>query len=71
MGQQSSKGKKGCRKAGRNKVFCQNYRSTNRREKNKLRYLAKHMVHHPMDLVAGKAADKCRYLIKGYTGETK
>lgn len=66
MGTQSSKGKKGCRKAGRNKVFCANYRSTNKREKNMLRRLAKHIVLHPKDMVAGSAAERCKRLIRGF-----
>ena len=66
MGQQSSKGKKGCRKAGRNKVFCANYRSTNRREKNKLLRLKKHVVRHPTDMVGAKAIDHCKKMIKGF-----
>jgi hypothetical protein len=66
MGTESSKGKKGCRKAGRNKVFCTGYRNRNQREKNKLVILNKHVIRHPADLVAGSAVDHCKKMIRGY-----
>ena len=66
MGIKSSKGKKGCRSAGRNKIFCAAYRARSQSEKNQLRRLKKHLIHHPMDLVAGKAIEHCNKMIRGF-----
>ena len=41
MGNQSSTGKKGSRKFGRDKVKCERYRREGRREKNKAKRIAK------------------------------
>jgi len=41
MGRNSSKGKHGSRKLGRNKVKCERYRAAGTREKNKARKAAK------------------------------
>ena len=42
-------GKKGCRKAGRNRVKCARYRAEGRREKNKKLRAKRHAKRHPND----------------------
>ena len=41
MGRNSSKGRHGSRKIGRNKIKCERYRAAGTREKNKARRMAK------------------------------
>lgn len=50
----SKPSKKGCRKAGRNRVSCALYRARGRREKNKARRAALHAKRHPNDKVSIK-----------------
>lgn len=49
MAEKSSKNKKGNKKHGRNKNFCEAYRRTNRREKNKALKIKKHLAKFPDD----------------------
>jgi hypothetical protein len=51
MAKQKAGGKKG-RKVGRNKVKCEAYRKSGRREINKARKIRKHTKFHPNDLAA-------------------
>lgn len=53
----NSGGKKGCSKAGRNKVFCAYYRKA-RYFNNKIRKLKKHIAKYPNDLNAKAAVDR-------------
>lgn len=54
------------KKHGRAKAECAAYRSINRREKNKLVRLAKHLDRHPGDPTALAAVDACKVAIRGY-----
>jgi hypothetical protein len=54
------------RKVGRNALFCKSYRNTNRREKNKVVRLKKHLLLFPQDLVAEEAVKRCKTLIRGF-----
>ncbi len=45
----SSSGKKGGRKIGRNKDFCNSYKNSGQREKNKALRLVKHLEKFPND----------------------
>lgn len=63
--QKAKKGKKQ-RKYGRNALYCATYERENRREKNKVRRLKKHLVYFPADLVAVKAIDLAMIAIRGY-----
>lgn len=54
------------RKYGRNAAFCKAYKLTNRREKNKIKNLKKHLINFPDDTSAMVAIDKCNILIRGY-----
>jgi len=58
-GGKAKKTKKG-RKQGRNALSCQRYKLEHRREKNKLRRLAKHIKKHLGDLCAIAARDLCK-----------
>lgn len=53
-------------KWGRNVLFCKHYEATNRREKNKLARLKKHLVRFPDDAGAKAAVDRCVAAIRGY-----
>lgn len=55
-------GRKG-RKIGRNKVKCEKYRLSHRREKNKIRKINRHLKVHINDWVAKKRVDELRALI--------
>lgn len=52
---QHQQSKKGGRKIGRNRVECERYRKQGRREKNKLRKLARHVRDFPNDEAARRA----------------
>jgi hypothetical protein len=54
------------KKHGRAKAECQNYRNSNRREKNKLATLKKHLARFPDDAVALAAVENCTRAIRGY-----
>ena len=60
--QKAKKGKKQ-RKQGRNKTYCQFYALTNRREKNKITRLKKHLVRFPADQCAIKAMEHCELMV--------
>lgn len=50
--------KGGGRKIGRNKVECARYRAQGRREKNKVRRLARHIREYPQDEAARDALSR-------------
>lgn len=52
------KGSKKNRKFGRNKVFCEAYRRSGRREKNKARRIERHLRIYPGDGCAREALNK-------------
>ena len=54
------------RKAGRNKLSCQAYQNSNRREHNKVRRLKKHLVRFPDDAIAKAAVENCLKVIRGF-----
>ena len=56
MATQKKGGKKG-RKVGRNEARCKRYRVQNRREKNKLRRMRKHVLRNPEDTAAKEALE--------------
>lgn len=51
------------RKHDRNKIFCASYANSNRREKNKLKKLAKHLAKFGNDNCAKVAAGNCRVVL--------
>lgn len=63
---QKAKKTKKQRKYGRNAAYCLRYRSSNRRERNKLKRLSKHLVRFPDDVTALAAVERCKLLIRGY-----
>ncbi len=60
---QKAKKTKKQRKHGRNKVFCNAYKLTHRRERNKIVRLKKHLIRFPADLVAKKAHDHYKIIL--------
>ena len=54
------------RKWGRNATFCLYYKNSNRREKNKVKKLKKHLLRFPSDLCALKAVDVANKIIRGF-----
>ena len=54
------------RKHGRNALSCTTYKNTNRREKNKILCLNRHLVRHPHSEDAIAAVARCKKLIRGY-----
>ena len=46
---------KGCKKAGRNRKWCEVYRKSGVRERNKLKKIQKHLKRFPNDGVAERA----------------
>lgn len=54
------------RKWGRNAAYCLSYKNSNRREKNKLRRLAKHLKRFPGDKIAQNAVKLAQAAIRGY-----
>jgi hypothetical protein len=63
---QKAKKSKKQRKLGRNAVYCQYYAATNRREKNKIKTLNKHLARFPDDKVALKALELCKLVVRGF-----
>lgn len=51
------------RKVGRNALYCKAYANTNRREKNKLKKLAKHLAKFGNDNCAKVAVGNCKVAI--------
>lgn len=64
-GLHKAKKSKKLRKVGRNAAYCLQYRNLNRREKNKLLGLRKHLIRFPLDGVAKIAVDRCKAIISG------
>lgn len=54
------------RKWGRNTDSCRHYAATNRRERNKLVRLARHLKRFPDDSCAIAAVDHAKSVIRGY-----
>lgn len=54
------------RKVGRNAASCLNYKNSNRREKNKIEQLEKHLKLFPNDEAAKAAIVACRSEISGH-----
>lgn len=54
------------RKHGRNAAYCKFYKDTNRREKNKMTKLARHLEKFPDDPIAMAAYDNCKKIVRGY-----
>lgn len=54
------------RKAGRNAAACKAYRDSNRRERNKIVKLKKHLTRFPGDAGARDAIKRCEAAIRGY-----
>jgi hypothetical protein len=54
------------KKAGRKKDECKAYASANRREKNKLVKLEKHLARFPLDISAKAAVEACKKAINGH-----
>jgi hypothetical protein len=59
------KGKNGTKKYGRNKIKCERYRATKRREKNKLRNVNRHLKDHPNDVKSVKKVGELEQFIYG------
>ena len=51
------------RKIGRNRIKCERYKLTHKREKNKIRRILKHLKKHPNNLEAKKRVEELRYII--------
>lgn len=51
------------RKVGRNADYCKAYANTNRREKNKIKKLKKHLAKFGNDNCAKAAVDNCKVVI--------
>lgn len=51
------------RKVGRNAISCKAYANTNRREKNKIKKLQKHLINFPDDANAKAAIASCKAAI--------
>lgn len=60
-----AKASKKQRKHGRNAIFCKAYKSTSRREKNKLKKLEKHLAVFVDDYVAKHALAACKKIVFG------
>lgn len=54
------------RKWGRNALSCASYQNANRRERNKLLRLGKHLKRFPSDKVAIEAQTFARTAVRGY-----
>lgn len=65
-GTQKAKGGKKQRKYGRNAAYCLAYKNSNRRERNKVKRLKKHLARFPNDACASAAVEACNKVIKGY-----
>jgi len=64
-GLHKAKKSKKLRKVGRNAAYCLQYKNLNRREKNKLVRLRKHLDRFPLDGIAKIAVDRCKATIGG------
>jgi hypothetical protein len=51
------------RKVGRNALYCKAYANTNRREKNKIKKLKKHLAKFANDACAAAAVASCKVII--------
>lgn len=63
---QKAKQSKKQRKWGRNSAYCLSYKNSNRREKNKLVRLKKHLKRFPSDACAKAAVENCNKVIRGF-----
>jgi hypothetical protein len=54
------------RKHGRNALSCTTYKNTNRREKNKIVRINRHLARHPRSEDAIAAVARCKKLIRGF-----
>ncbi len=54
------------RKVGRDAIRCRAYTASNRREKNKVKRLARHLKNFPGDGAATAAVDRAKIAIRGY-----
>lgn len=54
------------RKYGRNAIACASYKNSNRRERNKIIKLKKHLVRFPDDKVAAAAVEGCKVAVRGH-----
>lgn len=54
------------RKYGRNAAFCKAYKISNRREKNKIKKLSRHLDIFPQDQIALSALERNRKIVRGY-----
>lgn len=64
-GLHKAKKSKKLRKVGRNATYCLQYKNLNRREKNKLVRLRKHLIRFPLDGTAKTAVERCKATISG------
>lgn len=51
------------RKYGRNAAYCLRYKNSNRRERNKVIRLRRHLVRHPGDGIGKAALDRCKAVL--------
>jgi hypothetical protein len=54
------------KKAGKNKIPCAAYKSSNTRERNKLKKLARHLKKQPEDTKALEHVERVKKLVKGF-----
>jgi hypothetical protein len=64
-GLHKAKGTKKLRKVGRNANSCLSYKNENRREKNKIKKLNRHLKEFDTDTCAQVALDNCKAIIGG------
>jgi hypothetical protein len=62
---QKAKGSKKNRKYGRNKKQCEVYRNENKREKNKVKRLLRHLKKYPSDVATISHLERIRKIITG------
>ena len=60
MGTKTGKSKK----MGRNKIVCAAYRSSHRREKNKIKRVRRHLMRFPGDKVAEQCVENLRMYVR-------
>lgn len=60
-----SQGKKS-KKAGRSVIACQSYKNSNRRERNKIKRIQKHLKKQPSDVKAEEHIGRLKKLVKGF-----
>ena len=61
-----SKITKKTKKWDRNSAFCTSYKNSNRRERNKIVALERHLKKFPDDVNAKAAIDTCKKVIRGF-----